>query len=361
MANKAIYALTYGGDSHIFTLPYGVCSTAAATSAKTVSVQDSKFSLETGARVCVKFTNGNTASSPTLNVSSTGAKSIMYNGSAISSDMLVEKGIYEFIYDGTNWEIFGGINSMATNNAASFGMRGPVIITSSQTLDLTKYGLSVGDSINVVVIGGGGGGGGTDTSRKGGDAGKAGYSYSTGAGGGGGVGFGAGGGGASGNFSSSTYWSANGGGGSGYLASGTITLTSTSIPVTVGAGGTGAVKSGTYGTNGGTTSFGSYLSADGGSGGYSTSSSGSGGDGGAGAHPGGKGGKGHMSGSYCSDGGGGGGGWVVTNALIYSGTSGTDGAAASTEDNGPAGGSGGSGGSPGADGGVGSGAVIFWY
>lgn len=37
MANKAICALTYG-DTHVFTLPYGECSTAAATAAKVVAV-----------------------------------------------------------------------------------------------------------------------------------------------------------------------------------------------------------------------------------------------------------------------------------------------------------------------------------
>lgn len=101
MANKTICALTYG-DTHVFTLPYGTCSTAAATAAKTVAVQDGKFSLETGARVAIKFTVTNTAASPTLNVSGTGAKAIMYRGSAISAGYLAAKRVYEFIYDGTN-------------------------------------------------------------------------------------------------------------------------------------------------------------------------------------------------------------------------------------------------------------------
>lgn len=110
MANKTICALTYG-DTHVFTLPYGECSTAASTAAKVVAVQDGKFSLEKGARVCVKFTVTNTASNPTLNVSSTGAKSIMYRGNAIPSNQLAANRVYEFIYDGTDWELIGSVDS----------------------------------------------------------------------------------------------------------------------------------------------------------------------------------------------------------------------------------------------------------
>lgn len=113
MANKTICALTYG-DTHVFTLPYGTCSTAAATAAKTVAVQDGKFSLETGARVAIKFTVTNTAANPTLNVSGTGAKAIMYRGSAINKSYLAANRVYDFIYDGTDWELIGDIDTNST-------------------------------------------------------------------------------------------------------------------------------------------------------------------------------------------------------------------------------------------------------
>ena len=109
MANNVIDSFSYNNNKYTFTLPYGSCSTAASTAAKTVSV--SNFVLETGARILVKFTITNTASNPTLNVSSTGAKSIMYRGSAISASSLATNRIYEFIYDGTNWELIGDINT----------------------------------------------------------------------------------------------------------------------------------------------------------------------------------------------------------------------------------------------------------
>ena len=88
---------------------YADCSTAAGTAAKTVSLAG--FSLAAGARITVKFTVTNTAASPTLNVSSTGAKPIVYRGSAIPTGYLAANRVYEFVYDGTNWNLIGDINT----------------------------------------------------------------------------------------------------------------------------------------------------------------------------------------------------------------------------------------------------------
>lgn len=81
------------------------CSTAAATAAKTASL--SNFILKTGAQVAVKFTYANTASSPTLNVNGTGAKSIYYHNSAIPAAMLMAGGVYFMVYDGSRWQLLG--------------------------------------------------------------------------------------------------------------------------------------------------------------------------------------------------------------------------------------------------------------
>ena len=84
--------------------PYGVCSTAAATAAKTVTIDFSgTLSLFTGLTVRVKFSNGNTAASPTLNVNSTGAKSIVYGNSFAAGSGWTAGAILELTYDGTNW------------------------------------------------------------------------------------------------------------------------------------------------------------------------------------------------------------------------------------------------------------------
>lgn len=144
MANKTICALTYG-DTHVFTLPYGSCSTAAATVEKTVAVQDGKFSLETGARVLVKFTVTNTAASPTLNVSSTGAKPIFYKNAAISAGYLAANKIYEFVFTGTNWELIGDVDTNTTyytghvNCVTAAATAAKVGTTSYYTLGSNRY------------------------------------------------------------------------------------------------------------------------------------------------------------------------------------------------------------------------------
>jgi len=84
-------------------IPFVTCSTAGGTAAKTVGVTG--FTLTEGRRVTVKFSNANTAASPTLNVSSTGAKSIRYKGQVIPTSLIESGSIFDLIYDGANWEI----------------------------------------------------------------------------------------------------------------------------------------------------------------------------------------------------------------------------------------------------------------
>jgi hypothetical protein len=124
MSNYLINSFEFDGDIHSFTLPYGVCGTAAATAAKTVTV--SNFSLETGATVIVKFTNNNTASSPTLNVNSTGAKPIYRYGSTATGTSQTTTAwragaVQMFIYDGTGWIRDFWENSTYSNVALGHG------------------------------------------------------------------------------------------------------------------------------------------------------------------------------------------------------------------------------------------------
>ena len=86
---------------------FGVCNTEANVAAKTVSIP--QFNLVTGARVTVKFSNTNTESNPTLNVSGTGAKSIMYKGTNIPASALSADSVREFVYDGTNYLLIGDL------------------------------------------------------------------------------------------------------------------------------------------------------------------------------------------------------------------------------------------------------------
>ena len=88
---------------------YGVCSTAAATAAKTVTLsRGDGFTLTTGVTVFIKFTAANTAANPTLNVNGTGAKALMQYGTTAMSTNAQSTGwranaIVALTYDGTNW------------------------------------------------------------------------------------------------------------------------------------------------------------------------------------------------------------------------------------------------------------------
>ena len=104
---RTIDGVSFNGTANI--THYGTCSTAAGTAAKTVSLTG--FTLVTGAIVTVKFTVTNTAANPTLNVNGTGAKAIMYRGSAISAGYLAANRVYIFVYDGTDYELIGDINT----------------------------------------------------------------------------------------------------------------------------------------------------------------------------------------------------------------------------------------------------------
>lgn len=86
---------------------YGTSSTASATAAKVVTTTGGDFALYVGATVIIKFTNGNTADNPTINVDNTGAKAIYLNGTALE-DELAENGVYQFSYNGTQFDLVGG-------------------------------------------------------------------------------------------------------------------------------------------------------------------------------------------------------------------------------------------------------------
>ena len=118
----------------------GTCSTAAATAAKAVTVSaDQNFALKVGAIVAVKFTNTNTASTPTINVNSTGAKNIWYNtasytGSGGDIGGYANKYIY-YVYDGTYWVWLGmGVENNTTYSTMSVSEGTTGTATSARTM-----------------------------------------------------------------------------------------------------------------------------------------------------------------------------------------------------------------------------------
>lgn len=110
---------------------YGECSTAAGTAGKIVACTG--FTLIAGAKIAVKFTVTNTAANPTLNVNSTGAKPIYYRGAAINADYLTANGTYQFVYNGSQYDLVGDINTdtntAMTQNVSTADNTYPVLLT----------------------------------------------------------------------------------------------------------------------------------------------------------------------------------------------------------------------------------------
>lgn len=126
---RSIEGVSFDGTANL--LRFGTCSTSAATAAKTVSI--SSFSLITGARVTVKFSNSNTAANPTLNVNGTGAKSIRYNSTSPSSGAIKANHTYDFVYDGTYWQVIGDFD---TDSNTTYGLASN---TSNGLMSSTQY------------------------------------------------------------------------------------------------------------------------------------------------------------------------------------------------------------------------------
>lgn len=88
-------------------IPYGYCTTAAATAAKTVTVSPAVTALETGLMIAVKFQYANTGTDPTLDVNSLGAKAIKRYGTTAAGTSAASnwnaKSVVLLMYDGTYW------------------------------------------------------------------------------------------------------------------------------------------------------------------------------------------------------------------------------------------------------------------
>lgn len=129
VTKRTIDGVSFDGSANI--THFGTCSTAADTAAKVVSVTG--FTLATGAEVTVQFTVTNTAASPTLNVNGTGAKAIVYRNAAISAGYLAANRVYKFVYDGTNYELIGDINTDTKYSAATTSKAGIVQLNDTVT------------------------------------------------------------------------------------------------------------------------------------------------------------------------------------------------------------------------------------
>lgn len=123
-----------------FVSGYGVSATESTNTGKTVEIEG--VELVAGRRICVKFTYGNTASKPTLNVNNLGAKPITMDGQPVYTGCFDDAGVYEFMYDGAGWECISGVVRARSfgENAGYIKLRNGLLIqTMQQVFSAGKY------------------------------------------------------------------------------------------------------------------------------------------------------------------------------------------------------------------------------
>ena len=155
-SNEITSALGYTPANKKDMPSYGVCDTAAETAAKTVTVSNENFKLTEGAMVLVKFTNQNSASTPTLNVNGTGAKPMYRYGTTASSTGTSTTGwragaVQIFVYDGVGWVRDYWENTTYSN--ASLGQGYATCATAEATVakvaTLSSYSATTGGVVSV--------------------------------------------------------------------------------------------------------------------------------------------------------------------------------------------------------------------
>ena len=117
----------------------------AAGTASALTAGISNFELFPGAYVYIKV--GEVNAGATLNVNGTGAKNIYYNNTSIQAEQLEEGHIYAFIYDGTQWNIFGdlvsdtreAINNVVLPHKLTFGAGGAYVFDGSADVTVPVY------------------------------------------------------------------------------------------------------------------------------------------------------------------------------------------------------------------------------
>ena len=113
--------------------PWVQCETAAATSAKVVTTGDG-FRLVAGATISVRFTDGHTASTMTLNVNGTGAKAVYASGN--NPPPLRAYSTLTMFYSGASWTVADAGSLYNAKEAAK---------TASNYLKFDSSGLCVGN------------------------------------------------------------------------------------------------------------------------------------------------------------------------------------------------------------------------
>lgn len=136
---------------------YGTSSTAATTAAKTSTIAN--FKLRPGAIVNITFSTANTKvdTALTLNINSTGAKTIYVNNAATSSTNTLVWSANEtltFVYSGSYWFFLGrsGVAKQMTNISNQYEMIMPVINALGDQDSSSATSVSVANNTNTDVV-----------------------------------------------------------------------------------------------------------------------------------------------------------------------------------------------------------------
>lgn len=125
-----------------------VCNSAEALTTKVASTTNSNYKLEDGANIFIIFTEGNTATSFTLNIDSTGDKPFFYDGKDITSDLIPDETMKHLVYLNSKYYLVGGgassIKTYITTNSD-----GDYVVDA----DLGGTGYVALDTNNDIVIG----------------------------------------------------------------------------------------------------------------------------------------------------------------------------------------------------------------
>ena len=145
---------TSGTTGVVASCLYGTCSTAASTAEKAVTCADFDTTMAncpTGLTIYVKFTNSNTATTPTLNVNSKGAKSIYKYGTTkpgTTANTSWQAGsVVSFTYDGSYWQMNNHLDDTTYSSlAAASGGTAVSLVTTGEKY---SWNAKSGSDVNV--------------------------------------------------------------------------------------------------------------------------------------------------------------------------------------------------------------------
>lgn len=154
-ATTAAQARTSLGISGGTTTWYGTCGTTASTAAKVVTCAN--FALEKGAIIAILFTTANTAATPTLNVNSTGTKTIYVGNGTVNSTTNTLKWsantLLYFMYDGTYYRYLGSQSAASVvppeGAGTWYGTSSTAASTAAKTSAINNFKLCPGAIVNI--------------------------------------------------------------------------------------------------------------------------------------------------------------------------------------------------------------------